>query len=191
LLRSEEEVLTALSEAVADDVPLVVRKREDRYVLTQAAGSSPKEYAEFPGSLTKQFDEETETRAVWAATFWAERRSPYIRKAFWAAQKAGHMQLGLQRVRPRHGFVSTYRNHQCRCLDCDWANTVSRREYLDSRSSDRVYVHGPGCYKRGCKCEEYHKAARERMRKSRAKRAAEKAKSLGAGAGAKSVTPNS
>jgi hypothetical protein len=154
----ESGVELARALVVAEALP--VERGATRYVIRTAAHGSIA--AELPLNLTATLDNEYALRAAWAAV----RIYP---------REQGQVRVLLKRVAPRHGFLSTYQNDGCRCLDCTAANAEAMLEYRRRVAPTAVKAprkHGAQCWKYGCHCEERKAADRLRQARHRARVAA-------------------
>jgi hypothetical protein len=155
--------LGALERGKAKESQLVVTKRVrlGRYVVSTGARGRP--ILLLPTSANVDLDVETEGGAVWEVQRW------------FAPRRDGKVVVTFVRTSPRHGRATTYQHHKCRCERCRDANNALQQAYRSKgrpEPSQREFKHGAACAKRGCHCEIGRAAARERQRRSRAKRRA-------------------
>ncbi len=155
--------LNALERGKATEAQLVVTKRVrlGRYVVSTGVRGRP--ILLLPTSANPDLDVETEGGAVWEVQRW------------YAPRRDGKVVVTFVRTSPRHGRATTYQHHKCRCERCREANNALQQAYRSKSRAERAkreLKHGAACAKRGCHCEIGRAAARERQRRSRAKRRA-------------------
>lgn len=153
--------VVALERGKATDAQLVVTKRVrlGRYVV--ATGVRGKPILLLPPSANPDLDVETDGGAVWEVDRWYHPR------------RDGKIVVTFVRTSPRHGRATTYQHHKCRCERCRQANNELQKSYRSKVApprAQRALTHGAACAKRGCHCEIGRAAARERQRRSRARR---------------------
>ena len=155
--------VAALERAKAKDAQIVVAKRVrlGRYVA--ATGVRGKPILLLPPSANTDLDVEADGGAVWEVDRWFPPR------------RDGKIVVTFVRTSPRHGRATTYQHHKCRCERCRQANNELQKSYrskVTPARAQREPTHGAACAKRGCHCEIGRAAARERQRRSRARRRA-------------------
>jgi hypothetical protein len=155
--------VAALERGKSKDAQLVVTKRVrlGRYVVATGARGRP--ILLLPPSANIDLDVETDGGAVWEVQRWYHPR------------RDGKIVVTFVRTSPRHGRATTYQHHKCRCERCRQANNDLQRAYRTKAKParpERELKHGAACAKRGCHCEIGRAAARERQRRSRARRRA-------------------
>ena len=155
-----------LDALVEEGRTLIVRKRDDNYVVSALRPGTRTGPAlmTLSRSITPILDDEYAHGARWEMVRWS-----------WLKKSEGTMTITIHRAELRHGHPRSY-ELGCHCEECTAANATAHRLYLASirpPSPPREPKHGAACWKRGCFCEEYRKASRERQRRYRERRRAE------------------
>ena len=163
---SLEESSKRLARALLRKSALALERADDRNRYVVRTGSPSIITMELPLNLTEPLDSEYAARARWAVVQLFPREQ-------------GRIKVVLRRVEHLHGFLSTYQNHRCRCVDCTAANAEASSAYrqrVNPPKEKRARKHGAQCWKYGCYCADRKAADRTRQARHRAKVAASKAK---------------